>query len=156
MSSDVSWHIRDKLRPMPKHGSIKLYTSTETRRLVRTDSPARPPWLAHSSWTMNFSFFSPTSEELTDSVVKHRGNMMASHNSVHWGQQDRHTQFILGSLLFFKLMFTLITKKKGWCFKISLVLTYSLGASLPSLTQSHCTLKLVAGGKSVKQSHSHI
>ena len=22
MSSDVSWHIRDKLRPMPKHGSI--------------------------------------------------------------------------------------------------------------------------------------
>ena len=25
MSSDVSWHIRDKLRPMPKHGSIILY-----------------------------------------------------------------------------------------------------------------------------------
>ena len=22
MSSDVGWHIRDKLRPMPKHGSI--------------------------------------------------------------------------------------------------------------------------------------
>ena len=22
MSSDVSWHIRDKLWPMPKHGSI--------------------------------------------------------------------------------------------------------------------------------------
>ena len=22
MSSDVSWHIRDKLRPMPKHGSV--------------------------------------------------------------------------------------------------------------------------------------
>ena len=26
--------------------------STETRRLVRTDSPGRPPRLAHSSWTM--------------------------------------------------------------------------------------------------------
>ena len=26
--------------------------STETRRLVRTDSPGRPPWLSHSSWTV--------------------------------------------------------------------------------------------------------
>ena len=25
MSSDVGWHIRDQLRPMPKHGSIYLY-----------------------------------------------------------------------------------------------------------------------------------
>ena len=25
MSSDVNWHIRDKLWPMPKHGSINLY-----------------------------------------------------------------------------------------------------------------------------------
>ena len=25
MSSDVSWHIRDKFRPMPKHGAINLY-----------------------------------------------------------------------------------------------------------------------------------
>ena len=25
MSSDVSWHIRDKLWPMPKHGSVNLY-----------------------------------------------------------------------------------------------------------------------------------
>ena len=25
MSSDVGWHIRDKLKPMPKHGSINLY-----------------------------------------------------------------------------------------------------------------------------------
>ena len=28
------------------------FTSTETRRLVRTDSPVRPPRLSHSSWTM--------------------------------------------------------------------------------------------------------
>ena len=28
------------------------FTSTETRRLERTDSPGRPPRLAHSSWTM--------------------------------------------------------------------------------------------------------
>ena len=25
MSSDVGWHIRDKVRPMPRHGSILLY-----------------------------------------------------------------------------------------------------------------------------------
>ena len=30
------------------------FTSTETRRLVRTDSPGRPPRLSHSSWTMKF------------------------------------------------------------------------------------------------------
>ena len=53
-------------------------------------------------------------------------------------------------------MFALITKKKGWCFKIALVQTYSLATTLPSLTRSHSTLKLVAGGKSVKQNDSHI
>ena len=56
MSSDVSWHIRDKLRPMPKHGSIILYVQ-ETRRLIRTDSPGRPPRLSHSSWTMTNPLF---------------------------------------------------------------------------------------------------
>ena len=25
MSSDVGWHIRDKLRPMRQHGSVNLY-----------------------------------------------------------------------------------------------------------------------------------
>ena len=29
MSSGVSWHIRDKLWPMPKHGSVLLYVHTE-------------------------------------------------------------------------------------------------------------------------------
>ena len=29
-----------------------IFTSTETRRLVRTDSPGWPPRLSHSSWTM--------------------------------------------------------------------------------------------------------
>ena len=31
------------------------FTSTETRRLVRTDSPGRPPQLSHRSWTMIWS-----------------------------------------------------------------------------------------------------
>ena len=30
----------------------EFFTSTETRRLVRTDSPGHPPRLSHSSWTM--------------------------------------------------------------------------------------------------------
>ena len=30
------------------------FMSTETRRLVRMDSPGRPPWLSHSSWTMSY------------------------------------------------------------------------------------------------------
>ena len=53
MSSDVGLHIRDKLRAMREHGSILLYVfmSTETMRLVRMDSPGRPPRLSHSSWT---------------------------------------------------------------------------------------------------------
>ena len=41
MSSDVGWHVRDKLWP-----------STETVRLIRTESPGRPPQLSHSSWTL--------------------------------------------------------------------------------------------------------
>ena len=54
VSSDVNWHIRDKLWPVPKHRGSSVFTSTKTRRFVRTDSPGRPPRLSHSSWTMPF------------------------------------------------------------------------------------------------------
>ena len=39
---------------MPKHGSILLYVHGNHNgiRLVRTDSPGRPPRLSHSSWTL--------------------------------------------------------------------------------------------------------
>ena len=49
MSSDVSWHIRDKLWPMPKPGSIILYVHGNQKARY---SPGRPPRLSHSSWTM--------------------------------------------------------------------------------------------------------
>ena len=54
---------------MPKHGSISdttasvvslvqySFTSTETRRLVRTDSPGRPLRLSHSSSTTRVCAF---------------------------------------------------------------------------------------------------
>ena len=48
MSVDIlgtSWY---QCRSMVQYS----FTSTETRRLVRTDSPGRPPRLSHSSWTM--------------------------------------------------------------------------------------------------------
>ena len=38
----------DQCRSMVQYS----FTSSETRRLVRTDSPGRPPRLSHSSWTM--------------------------------------------------------------------------------------------------------
>ena len=50
MSSDVG---RDKLWPMRKHGSMLLYVHKKTIKLVRTDSPGRPPRLSHSSWNMS-------------------------------------------------------------------------------------------------------
>ena len=39
----------DQCRSMAQYS---LRQSPETRRLVRTDSPGRPPWLSHSSRTM--------------------------------------------------------------------------------------------------------
>ena len=48
MSADVLGTSRDQRRSMVQYN----FTSTETRRLVRTGSPGRPPRLSYSSWTM--------------------------------------------------------------------------------------------------------
>ena len=48
MSVDILGTSWDQCRSMVQYSC----TSTETRRLVRTDSPGRPPRLSHSSWTM--------------------------------------------------------------------------------------------------------
>ena len=48
MSADISGTSWDQCV-----STIQYYfTSTETRRLVRTDSPGRPPRLSHSYWTL--------------------------------------------------------------------------------------------------------
>jgi len=44
--------IRDKLWPMPKHGSALLYVH-RNRKAHWTESPRRPARLSHSSWTLN-------------------------------------------------------------------------------------------------------
>ena len=48
MSDDILGTSWDQCRNMVQY----CFTSTETRRLVRTDGPGRPPRLSHSSWTM--------------------------------------------------------------------------------------------------------
>ena len=48
MSVDILGTSWDQCRSMVQY----RFTSTETRRFVRTDSPGRPPRLSHSSWTM--------------------------------------------------------------------------------------------------------
>ena len=49
MSVDILGTSWDQCRSMVQYS----FTSTETRRLVRTDSPGRPPRLPHSSWNMH-------------------------------------------------------------------------------------------------------
>ena len=49
MSADILGTSWDQCRSIVQYS----FTSTETRRLVRTDSPGRPPRLSHSFWTMN-------------------------------------------------------------------------------------------------------
>jgi len=48
MSVDISGTSWDQCRSIVQYS----FTSTETIRLVRTDSPGRPPRLSRSSWTM--------------------------------------------------------------------------------------------------------
>ena len=48
MPADILGTSCDQCRSMVQY----RFTSTEPRRLVRTDSPGRQPRLSHSSWTM--------------------------------------------------------------------------------------------------------
>ena len=41
LSSDVGWHIRDKLRPVPKHSSVLLYVHGNHEARYGTDSPGQ-------------------------------------------------------------------------------------------------------------------
>ena len=50
MSADILGTSWDQCRSTVQYS----FTSTETTRLVRTDSPGRPPRLSHISWTMIF------------------------------------------------------------------------------------------------------
>ena len=53
MSVDILGTSCDQCPSMVQY----CFMSTETRRLIRMDSPGRPPRLSHSSWTMCIWFF---------------------------------------------------------------------------------------------------
>ena len=57
MSVDILGTNWDQYRSMVQPS----FTYTKTRRLVRTDSPGRPPRLSHSSWTMSNFYVSKCS-----------------------------------------------------------------------------------------------
>ena len=74
MSVDILGTSCDQCRSMVQYS----FTSTETRRLVRTDSPGRPPRLSHSSWTMvpammvtDFYNYSAIPRSRADSLSSH-------------------------------------------------------------------------------------
>ena len=68
MSVDILGTSCDQCRSMVQYS----FTSTETRRLVRTDSPGRPPRLSHNSWTIEdcVRIFFPFQASLTSNRTK--------------------------------------------------------------------------------------
>ena len=68
MSVDILGTSWDQCRSMVQYS----FTSTETRRLVRTDIPGRPPRLSHSSWTMYRSVFCTAARHRPVAGRKHR------------------------------------------------------------------------------------
>ena len=71
MSVDILRTNCDQCRSMVRC----CFTSTETVRLIRTESPGRPPWLSHSSWIFilffSFSFCTQSYEQgkILDGVI---------------------------------------------------------------------------------------
>ena len=72
MSVDILGTSWDQCRSMVQYS----FTSTETRRLVRTDSPGRPPRLSHSSWTMF--------QDLVNKSVYHRRVVSVAGSLRYW------------------------------------------------------------------------
>ena len=78
MSSDVSWHIRDKLWPVPKHGSVILYVHEgslgRTAQDGHLDSHTAPE-LWHQScccWSLLYS-----------AILRSRADSLRSHVILH-------------------------------------------------------------------------
>ena len=79
MSADILGTSWDQCRSMVQYS---FTASTETRRLVRTDSPGRPPRLWRSSWTMTWfvvvdRFYS------SSAILRSRADSLRSHVILH-------------------------------------------------------------------------
>ena len=95
MSSDVSWHIRDKLWPMPKHGSIYLYVHGNqkarygrTAQDVHLDSHTAPElWTRRAQRTTfntldNWGYKTPPNQKEKDDRKVKRVMARNTHNAL--------------------------------------------------------------------------
>ena len=105
MSSDVSWHIRDKLWPMPKHGSIILYVhwNQRTAQDVHLDSHTAPELCAAVSLY----------------VIRRKAGGMIRHWFCAYSRTDkdnlhRSTTLFLLLFHFFLLFFSQFNKPHLW------------------------------------------
>ena len=79
MSLDILGTTCDQCRSMVQYS----FTSTETRSLVRTDSPGRPPRLSHSSWTMTSRWSVPWRCQHARPNKKHAHTHARTHAPTH-------------------------------------------------------------------------
>ena len=103
MSSDVSWHIRDKLWPMPKHGSVNLYVHGNhwegslgrTAQDVHLDSHTAPELWLRWRWRnkqvfkytlglLIFSSHKPMESELSSQTDLACGNVSVRTDCGQW------------------------------------------------------------------------
>ena len=103
MSVDILGTNWDQCRSMVQYS----FTSTEARRLVRTDSPGQPPRLSDSFWTMPFSrqsivsltvFLRSLHGTAENTFLSHQSNLRVVYSVPHCGlvasspTQSRHVQ----------------------------------------------------------------
>ena len=119
VSSDVSWHIRDKLWPMPKHGSINLYVHGNQKALlgrtaqdVHLDSHTAPElWRRRAQRTSfntldNWGHKTPTNQKGKDRKEKITWRVTAR-------EHTQYTRYYIYRLLFFR--FVLYGINNPWC-----------------------------------------
>ena len=124
MSVDILGTSWDQCQSMVQY----CFTSTETRRIVRTDSPGRPPQLSHSSWTMIFFFF------IQQQPVIAGDSGCSCVPFCLWRQANAATSFWLLTLCFCLCLHTQLYDTRG----CSLVLYYCKGKWLLTLCFCLC------------------
>ena len=121
MSSDVSWHIRDKLRPMPKHGSTLLYVHGNRGSLGWTaqdshhDSHTAPelwtPLAQHTSFNTldNWGHKTPAQSKKRKNDRKEKGHgpghTCCTRLHINWISHAKHEVIQQGWYQLFTLVF---------------------------------------------------
>ena len=129
MSSDVGWHIKDKL--WQSRSMVQCcFTFTETVRLTRTESPGGPPRLSHSSWTLQDKV-SPSSRlmyihtyKYSDNVLLHTSTVPNSYYTQVQCQSGYYTQgFLLFSVVDNLCLCCLFGWQTGMAWSVKVLLT---------------------------------